>query len=75
MKNYIIGLSIGAALGAVLTLSVPVLHSQQSREQWEKVHCWTNTCVADLLNSLPAERAAEAKLTTWRDTTYVWYRK
>lgn len=46
-----------------------------TREQWVNESCMTNGCIAGLLNSLPPERAAEAKLTTWHNVTYVWYRK
>ena len=41
---------------------------------WRVVQCYTNDCIRDTLNGLPFERAAEAKLTTWKDSTYVWFR-
>ena len=42
---------------------------------WRAESCFTNECIADILNRLPGERAAEAKLTTWKNTTYVWFRE
>lgn len=42
---------------------------------WRVELCSTNQCIADILNRLPGERSSEAKLTTWRDTTYVWFRE
>jgi hypothetical protein len=53
--------------------------------QWESHACGTVTCVADFLNRLPDERAAEAKVITINsqrsfmgvlsDPYYVYYRK
>ena len=43
--------------------------------QWTYEKCYTNSCIEEKLNSLPAEIADSAKLTTWEDKTYVWYRK
>ena len=42
--------------------------------QWRFVECMTNQCIANALNGLSHERSAEAKLTTWKNYTYVWYR-
>ena len=41
---------------------------------WQFVQCYTNDCIASTLNGLTWERAAEAKLTTWKDSTFVWFR-
>ncbi len=43
--------------------------------KWQVEKCYTNGCIEALLNSLSAETAADAKLTTWDNKTYVWYRK
>lgn len=52
-----------------------VIHLQGAAEvNWTNKSCWTNSCVADTLNGLSPDRAAEAKLTTWKDATYVWFR-
>ncbi len=50
-----------------------VAKSTEQRGMWTFEDCRTNACIANLLNSLPPERASEAKLTTWQDVTYVWY--
>lgn len=42
---------------------------------WTSTACALNSCIGDTLNRLSAERAAEAKLTTWGSVTYVWYRQ
>lgn len=42
---------------------------------WTYVWCARNDCIKKTLDALPVDRAAEAKLTTWENTTYVWYRK
>lgn len=47
----------------------------ETTTRWTYTACYTNSCIADTLNRLDPERAAEAKLTTWKDQTYVWYRE
>jgi hypothetical protein len=63
---------IGFLVGATVMTVLPTLHAQH-KAKWTKVECWTNDCIADALNRLSPEVAAEAKLTTWKSTTYVWY--
>jgi hypothetical protein len=60
---------------AMATIFLRSLHAEERLGPWQVETCWTNQCIANLLNSLPPERAAEAKLTTWDDKTYVWYRR
>lgn len=47
----------------------------QPRVSWTYVSCYTNSCIKATLDGLSADRAHDAKLTSWRDTTYVWYRE
>ena len=60
------------------TVLLPLIRSfafAQPRAAWEYTLCLTNKCVKETLDALPPDRAAEAKLTTDRTFTYVWYRK
>lgn len=45
----------------------------QYGNSWTYERCWTNGCITDTLNRLTVEGANYAKLTTWNDSTYVWY--
>ena len=49
--------------------------SAQKPTRWVNEFCYTNGCIGDMLNKLTPEQAHEAKITTWRDVSYVWYRK
>jgi hypothetical protein len=57
----------------------PAIAAGSPREVWQCEKCWTNDCITRTLNSLPSERASEAKLTTWGSgpgaITYVWFRR
>lgn len=78
-KIYLVWLALLAVVGLS---TVATLLSQRQAERpesslgpWKVETCRTNPCIATLLNRLPSARAAEAKLTTWHDLTYVWYRE
>lgn len=64
-----------AIVAAVLWFWLAAVVEGQSRTEWVNKACFTNGCIAETLNGLSPDRAAEAKITTWRDTSYVWYRK
>ena len=56
-------------------ICITVVKASPKSSQWTYEKCYTNSCIEEKLNSLPAEIADSAKLTTWEDKTYVWYRK
>lgn len=58
--------------GAVGVIMTRAQERTVSYWTWEK--CYTNSCIKNKLDSLPLDRAHEAKLTTWENVTYVWYR-
>jgi hypothetical protein len=62
-------------VGTLVALAAYGVAAQHRVPQWTHEWCATNACIGKVLNSLPPDRAAEAKLTTWRDSTYVWYRQ
>ena len=45
------------------------------KPRWTHKTCLTNNCIAETLNSLSPERSTAAKLTTWKNVTYVWYQE
>ncbi len=62
-------------LTAALVLISRASVTAQPKTSWQAETCFTNSCITEKLNSLSPERAAEAKLTTRHNTTYVWYRR
>lgn len=64
------------AVGGIWLLLVffPVI-AAQNRPSWTYVTCYTNSCIKSTLDGLSADRAHDAKLTTWESKTYVWFRE
>jgi hypothetical protein len=65
----IVGAMLAGGLAAWADLA-----AAQGRPPWTYERCFTTRCIADVLNRLSPDEAAAAKLTTWRDSTDVWYR-
>lgn len=75
-RNYLAPIAVYGAIGLLVGAAFTLDRAQaQARTEWTYERCWTNQCVQDTLSNLPPDRADAAKLTTWRDTTFVWYRK
>jgi hypothetical protein len=82
--NWIVVVALLVFL-AVGNLVIALRANERGNLQWESHACGTVTCVADFLNRLPDERAAEAKVITINsqrsfmgvlsDPYYVYYRK
>ena len=77
LSEVLLAIACGIILGLVSAAGASMLpvSAQSNRGGWTFETCWTNSCIENKLNSLDAERAAEAKLTTWDAKTYVWYRR
>ncbi len=71
---------VAAIVFLTILLGTPALFLRvqaqaQERNEWIFESCAFNTCIAETLKRIGPDRAATAKLTTWRDSTYVWYLK
>jgi hypothetical protein len=66
---------ISAAIVVNAAVAMGLIPDGEAAPKWTNQTCLTNDCIANTLNALTPERAAEAKLTTWGNATYVWYRK
>lgn len=65
-------------IGLVLVAGVVYVAETQEREAqrtWVVEVCFTEKCIAKVLNGLSPQAAAEAKLATYGQWTNVWYRK
>lgn len=69
MSRWLVALAVAVVLGFLCGRV-----GAQSRSNWEAKMCATNACIEAQLESLSPERASEAKITTWHNYTYVWYR-
>lgn len=58
-----------------VVVRVAYMYAQERQESWTFATCYTNGCVKKTLDDMPRDAARDAKLTTWQDVTYVWYRR
>lgn len=68
------GILGGLLVAGVGIAAISAQRPAEAHTYWTFETCATNDCIKRTLDRLPPDRAAEAKITTWRDTSYVWYR-
>lgn len=84
LKAYLPGIAVGVWLALSVAILVSRVVRAQSKTPWAMKDCFTLGCVTDCLNSLPPDRAGEAKvlainsqrsmLGALSNPYYIWYR-
>lgn len=62
-------------IAIICVLAYAFVPAQERVHVWTFETCYTNACVKRTLEKLSPDRAHDAKLTTWSDTTYIWFRE
>lgn len=74
MKNARARMSTAAlVVGVIIGAAIAVRARRQPT--WAVEMCYTDSCVTKTLDRLPADRAAEAKVSEGETFYKVWYRK
>lgn len=81
MKQERFDLSLGIAVVVMVVAAgafvgyMAAVSAQERVQSWTFKACYTNGCIKEVLDKLPPDNARDAKLTTWENKTYVWYRE
>lgn len=75
MRSKLTRTALFVAAIVVLVVGAMKAQADPSKGSWTYERCLTSECIENRLNALSPEKAAEAKVTTWKDVVYIWYRK